>query len=438
MNDATRPAERRLHGAWAKLTLDTLLTTAVGARPGRRSFSDAPDIATWSDLKPKATNTGELGALVDRFARQISTLGLKAGDHVLVAMPNCVDGVAALLGLIAAGYVPCPVSVVAQQAEIVEAAEAVGARAIVTVNRYADLRPSEQARMAASRYYGLRFVCAFGPGAPNGVVSLDDWQDGELSREPLPENSSTQAAIVTFDRTPQGLVPHGRSHAQVISDALALSACSGLTSRGSIITTFAPVSAAGFIATVAAPLISGTMVALHGPFDAGVLRAQLTESPESIVVLPAAVENEIRAVLGERLKDTIIVTRDLGAARPGNTPGRVTELVSLGEAALLSLLRDRMRSRSRLPRVYTHPVSTALPRGMAQIEITLSPRGRLALQGFGVAGLLQAEGGTASATGPVETRWLGHGDGPDHIATRRDDDDGDSEAAGFAAAVAAA
>ncbi len=434
MNDATRPAERQLNGAWAKLTVDALLTTAVGARPGRRSFSDAPDLVAWCDLQAKTTTVGEMGDLVDRFVRQILTLGLKPGDPVLVAMPNCVDGVVALLGLIAAGYVPCPVSVVASEAEMVEAAQAVSAKAIVTVNRYVTLAPSEKARIAASRYYGIRFVCAFGPGAPQGVVSLDEWEDSELAPAPAPQTNAAQTAIITFDRTQHGLAPHARTHAQVISDALALSATSGLTSRGSIITTFAPVSAAGFIATVAAPLISGTSVALHGPFDPFVLRAQINAAPEAIVVLPAAVEREIRAVLGDKLKDAIVVTRDLGATRPGNTPGRVTELVSLGEAALLSLLRDRTRNRTRLPRFYTHPVGTALPRDLAQIEIALSPRGRLSLQGFGVAASV---GGGAAAAGPLETRWLGHGDGPDHIATRRDEDDNDSEAAGFAAVVAA-
>jgi len=436
MNDANRSAERRLHGAWAPLTLDALLETAVRARPSRRSFRDAPDLASWSDLSAKDTDVAELGRLVSHFARQIRSLGLNAGDPVIVAMPNCVDGIVALLGLIAAGYTPCPVSVVASPAEIEEAAMAVGAKAIVTVNRYASFQPSEAARVAASRYYGLRFVCAFGPGAPSGVVALDDWQESELSREPLPAKVSTQPAVITFDRTPQGLIPHARSHAQAIADALALSAISGLTGRGSIIATFAPVSAAGFVATVAAPLISGSMVQLHGPFDADVLRAQIEASPEAIVVLPAAVEAEIRAALGPKLKDTIVVTRDLSAARPPAGGARATELVSLGETALWSLLRDATRSRTRLPRVYVHPVGTALPRSAPQIEISLSARGRLALQGFGVVPPYAAGGLDASFGGAVETRWLGHGDGPEHFVARRDEDDGDREAADFASAAA--
>ena len=87
-----------------------------------------------------------------------------------------------------------------------------------------------------------------------------------------------------------------RTHGQVISDALALSAISGLTGRGAIVATFAPVSAAGFVSTVAAPLISGTMVTLHGPFEPEVLRAQMMACPEAIVVLPATVEADIAEV----------------------------------------------------------------------------------------------------------------------------------------------
>jgi non-ribosomal peptide synthetase component F len=438
MSEANRSGERRLQGAWGHLTLDALLDTAVKARPNRRSFSDAPDIDAWSDLTAKTTTIAELGAMTTRFARQIAALGLKPGDVVLVAMPNSVDGVSALLGIIAAGYVPCPVSVVADASEMQQAAEAVNARAIVTVNRYAEFRPSEEARIAASRFYGLRFVCAFGPRPPAGVVALDDWSDGELSPEPLPVTAAGATAVITLDRTAEGVTPHGRSHAQVISDALALSAISGLTGRGSLIATFAPVSAAGFVATVAAPLISGTTVALHGPFDAGVLKQQLDAVPEAIVVLPAAVEADIRAALGPRFKDTIVVTRDLGLARPA-AAGRVTELVSLGEAALWSLLRDSSRSRTRLPRFYAHPVGTALPRTTPLIEISTSARGRLALSGFGVARPLPREGAEAQASpqaGPLETRWLGHGDGPDHFVAKRAEDDADREAAGFAVAAA--
>ena len=415
MNDSHKTGGRRLHGAWAQLTIDALLETAVRARPGRRSFVDAPDLTKWSDLIPQTTNVGEFGALVARFSGQVRSLGLRHGDVVMVAMPNCVAGVAALIGLQASGYVPCPVSVIASPAEMQEIAELVQARAIITVNRYAEFRPSSSARIAASRFYGLRFVCAYGADVPAGVVSLDSWKDAELCSDPLPINVATGPALITIDRNGGSLKAHVRTHAQIISDGLALSAISGLTGRGSIIATFAPVSAAGYASTVASPRISGTMVALHGPFAAHVLRAQLAVAPEAVLVVPAAVEEAVRLAAGVHVRDVIVVTRDPGRSRAAGSVGRVTELVSLGEAALWSLLRDNTRSRMRLPRFYAHPVGTALPRSVPQLEISLSPRGRLALSGFGVARILGEDGNAIGESEAQETGWLAHGDGPEHF-----------------------
>jgi hypothetical protein len=144
------------------------------------------------------------------------------------------------------------------------------------------------------------------------------------------------------------------------------------------------------------------------------------------------VEDAVRKAVGPTLKDTIVVTRDLNGQRPKETPGRVTELISLGETALWSLLRDSSRSRIRLPRFYGHPVGTALPRTEPQLEISLSPRGRLVLSGFGVA-RPAAENDPAKL---VVTNWLARSEGADHIIVTADDADAASEAAGFEVAAA--
>jgi mycobactin salicyl-AMP ligase len=432
MNQRQKADEQLLRGAWSHLTIGSLVETSLRAKPERRSFSDAPDIADWSDQPGRQTNAGQFGLLVQTFARQIMTLGLRLGDPVIVAMPNQVDGVVALAGLMLAGLVPCPVSVVASPSQMQKAAETVGAKAIITVNRYASLKPSLAAREAASRFYGLRFVCAFGPHAPEGIVSLEGWQDSELWQGAFPGGLPSEAALITLDTSGETIVPHVRTHAQLISEGLALSAISGLTGRGAVIATFAPVSAAGFVSTVAAPLISGTAVSLHGPFDIDVLERQLQAQPEALVVLPASAEIAIRHGLGDRLKDSIVVTRSPGAARPTVKTGRVTELVCLGELALLPLLRDRDRTKQRLPRVYAHPVGTALPAGVAQLELSISTRGRLALQGFGLA---QISGAKAAAASVHETRWLAHGDGHDCVILMPEDAE---EAETLSLAVAAA
>jgi mycobactin salicyl-AMP ligase len=409
--------DRKLCGAWAHLTLDTLTETAARARPDRRSFADSSDIGAWSDLPGCELTSRMLFDAAQDVARKVMTLGLNKGDTVLVAMPNLVQGIATVLGLIMAGFVPCPVSVVSSAQDMQDAAEAAGARAIITVNRYASFLPAETARHAASRYYGIRFVCAFGPNLGGGVISLDCWKQDELWSGPLNASAPTDIALITLDRFDGQHTAYFRTHAQLISDALALSAISGLTGRGSILATFAPVSAAGFVSTVVAPLISGARVTLHGPFDVDVLRRQIAVSPESLVVMPGAVETALRASLGPALGDTIVVTRDLAASQPGMAAnGRVTELVSLGEVALWSFLRDPQKNKRKLPRHYNHPVSSALPRTTPVIESGVSPRGQLTLQGFGVAQPLQSDATMATGLPWHEVRWLARSESNDQVS----------------------
>ncbi len=437
--------DRRLCGAWAHLTLDLLTETAARARPDRRSFSDAADIQRWSDIPGLELTSRMLFDAAQIVARKIMTLGLKRGDPVLVAMPNQVHGICTVLGLIMAGFIPCPVSVVSSAQEMQEAAEAVGAKAVITVNRYASFLPAETAREAASRYYGIRFVCAFGPDLGGGVVSLDSWHADELWPDAFLANAPTDIALVTLDRNDGQIRPFYRTHAQLISDALALSAISGLTGRGAIVATFAPVSAAGFVSTLVAPLISGARVTLHGPFDVDVLRQQIESSPESLVVMPDTIENTLRSALGNALVDTVVVTRDLAAARPAITgSGRVTELVSLGETALWSFLRDSQQVKRRLPRHYNHPVSTALPRTSPVIEAAVSPRGQLTLQGFGVAQPFHPDKLSVNASQETrlqetrlqETRWPARSESNDQVSviTERSDQGRDNVTLTVAAA----
>ncbi len=211
------------------------------------------------------------------FARKIATLGLRPGDRILVMIPNIVEGVIAILGVMQAGFVPCPLNVVSAQDAIIAAREQVKAAAIVTVCRYAHLTPAQSP--------------AKQPAATTGSASLRlsredaarrDPAVGLAGRRPFGRDPGCAAAAPDRDRDLRrawpwrGLHPHP---CPLVSEALALSAISGLTSRGSLLGTFTPVSAAGVIATVAAPLISGAQVQLHGPFSPETLGRQLARAP---------------------------------------------------------------------------------------------------------------------------------------------------------------
>jgi acyl-CoA synthetase (AMP-forming)/AMP-acid ligase II len=406
----------RLQGAWAHLTLDAIAETAARARPFRRAFTDAPDRKEWTDGAARELNFGQLGHEMQIFARKLLTLGVKSGDRVIVMLPNVAEGASALLGIMLAGLVPCTLSVVSSSDEVQRAAERVRAVGVVTVSRYAHLKPAQTACEAASRYYGIRFVGAFGASLPSGVIPLSDWPDDDISDETLAAPQPHHPALITFDA--QTGEAHLRTHAQIISEALAVSAISGLTSRGNLLGTFTPVTAAGMIATVAAPLISGAHVHLHGPFAPQMLAEQLKASPEAILILPSAAEQAVRSMAGAHVRDTIVINREPGASRPAVAGGRVTELISLGEWATWSLFRDPERRRLRLPRAYAHPVATAFPRGQALILSEISSRGRLSIAGPALA-LPDIEGVTPTS---FESAWSAQGDGAQFLSVAADAD----------------
>jgi mycobactin salicyl-AMP ligase len=427
MAENVRFEDYPLRGPWARLTLPGMVEVSANARPDRIAVIDSPDRASWCGT-PSATLTClQMSNAMQRAARQLLALGLKPGERVIIACPNHVDGIIALLAVMRCGCIPCPVNVVSTAAELRRAAEAVEAAAIITEGRYAHLAPALSAIEAARTYFGIRMIVAFGDALPDGVVSLQGWSDGELFQDALPALSATAPALISFDVAGDGAI-HTRTHSQLISDGLALAAVSGLTSRGSILATFAPVSAAGVVCTLAAPLVSGAKAHLHGPFDLVVLDTQIAIQPDAILVLPAPVETAIRTHCGARMKDSIVVQR--AAAGNGSalkSEGRTTDLHAIGEIALLPVIRSNAQARLKLPRRFGHPVASTLPQGMQQIELSLSARGHLSVQGFGVAQAWSGSAAFGPALAPLETRWLAHGDGSDHIAIMPDDRAADSD-----------
>jgi non-ribosomal peptide synthetase component F len=403
--------QRRLSGTFGHLTVDGLMETMARARPSRLLHVDAPDTGRWTDRPARSLAAGELPAASHRLSRQLLTLGLRPQDRVILMLPNHTDAVIALLGIMAAGLVACPVSPVAEADEIRRAAECVGARAIVTTSRYGGFRPAERAREAAASYLGLRFLCSVDSEAPDGVASLEGWADVEVSSATLQPPQPVDAALITFERAEDGAtVARVRSHAQVIADGLAVSAVASLTSRSRLLATFAPVSAAGVAGTLVAPLLSGASALLHGPFDGEVLRRQLVDAPDAILMLPAEVERQVRAFARPWQGDVIAVVRNGRTLDlPHDAVGRTLNLVAAGEAALWMLPRRPDTTTVRAPRRYTHPVSTAMPRAEPCIEAGVSARGGLALSGFCVAG------SPGEAPQHAELAISARGDGPDGI-----------------------
>src|SRR5215211_297093 len=129
---------------------------------------------------------------------------------VALQLPNTVDGVLALLGVLRAGMIAVPLPLLWRQAEAAQALSRVGARALITCRRIGPVDHGELAMHIAAETFTIRFLCAFGDQHLDGVVAFDDLFDaatpGDIRVERI-GNAADHVAVVTFEITPEGLVP---------------------------------------------------------------------------------------------------------------------------------------------------------------------------------------------------------------------------------------
>ncbi|WP_156689824.1 (2,3-dihydroxybenzoyl)adenylate synthase [Mycobacterium sp. Marseille-P9652] len=95
---AGRAGAPRAAGYWSGRALHTVLTDAARNWPGRIAVLDA--------ATGRGMSYAELDAEADRAARGLRALGIRAGDRVLLQLPNGCRFAEALFGLLRAGAIP--------------------------------------------------------------------------------------------------------------------------------------------------------------------------------------------------------------------------------------------------------------------------------------------------------------------------------------------
>jgi mycobactin salicyl-AMP ligase len=378
---------------WVHLTIDGLSRLSARARANDFALTEAPDTGVWYHRSAQSLTQAELQARARRFGQQMEALGLARGDRVILHLPNVVDLTVAMLGLQAAGFVPCPVPIGWDLAEMRNACDSVTAKAIITTARYGQVRPAELARQVAAAVFSIRFVCAFGSGLPDGVVALDAWDDVEFSKdEARTQSLAGDVALVTFDRRDTGLMPLARTHNQLISDALAISTAARIVRASHLVTTIAAATAMGVVAGMVVPVLSGAHVHLHGPFDSRVLAVQLAALEGAHLLIPGALEpvlGELNEHLAGKIATPMLLHRwpppsssALVSAQPA--PMRLVDLHALGETAVISAVRHSGVVRKTVPVRVAHPAGHVLRAGIPQFECTLDEAGQLLVRGFSV------------------------------------------------------
>ena len=139
-----------------------------------RTAQEQPDAPSLRDSRGELT-AAELLGRVESFAAGLAEIGVRRGDHAVIALPRTADAVTVLLGALRAGAVAVPVDSAHPDARLTRVLAAAGARVIVT---------ADPARFAA--------LLATSDGAPAApVLAVEDLPTGgAVPAPPGPEDAA--------------------------------------------------------------------------------------------------------------------------------------------------------------------------------------------------------------------------------------------------------
>jgi len=271
-----------------KATLDDLFRRALARRPDAVALIDPPDRASFTDGPVRRLTYAEADRAISALAARLRGFGLPVDSVVATQLPNTVDGVIALLAILRAGLIAAPLPLLWRHADAATALGRVAARALIGCNRIHETLYGDLAMHIAMETFTIRFLCGFGEGLPDGVVSVDDiFEHG--AEPPAVERFGAAAdhvAVVTFDVTADGLIPVARSHAELVAGGLAVHLEARIDNEAAILAALAPGSFASIATTIVPWLLSAGTLVLHHPFTTATFAEQSEAERCTVTVLP--------------------------------------------------------------------------------------------------------------------------------------------------------
>jgi len=164
-------------------TLDDMFRRTVARRPDAVALADPPNRETFTDGAPRRLTYAEADRAISAIASQLRQLRLQTDSVVGVQLPNTVESVLTILGVLRAGMIAAPLPLLWRSMDAATALGALGARAIVTTARIGDFDACATAMQVAAEVFTIRHVCSFGNNLPDGVTALDDLLD-QTAAEP--------------------------------------------------------------------------------------------------------------------------------------------------------------------------------------------------------------------------------------------------------------
>jgi len=274
----------------AGVTLDHLFRYAAVQRPDAVALIDPPNRAAFTSGAPRTLTFREADRAVTAIAARLRGLGLAADQIVGLQLPNTVEGVLALFGVLRAGLVASPLPLLWRRGDCTAAMTVTAARALIAMACIGATDHGEIAMNTAADAFTVGHICMFG-GGEDGVVPLDDALT-ETAPAFTPLNRGKKAALhlaaVTWDVDSAGSLPVARSHVELMMAGFEVMLEGRFAAHSAILSSLCLGSFAGIATTLATWLLARGTLVLHHPFDPAVMRSQIVDHQCSAVILPGS------------------------------------------------------------------------------------------------------------------------------------------------------
>jgi hypothetical protein len=268
-------------------TLDSLFARTAARHPDALALCDPANKSRITGQSPLRLTYAQADRAVSALAAQFEAAGLPPGSVIAVQLPNTIEYALTLLGAWRAGLIVALLPQLWRHAELTDALNRVGARAIVGASRIEIVDHAELAMNAAAEVFSIRHVFGFGINLPEGMTPLDKVVASGGDAVPAPVWDARKAAIISFDVTVDGLLAVPRSHVSVIAGGLAVFLESGLPQGARLISSVMPSSFGGLTSSIVTWLLSGGTLSLHHPFDPQTLENQIRDEACDTLIAPA-------------------------------------------------------------------------------------------------------------------------------------------------------
>jgi hypothetical protein len=355
--------------------LCTLLAGTAHAHPRRVAFVDPPHKPLWSGRAAITWTYASAAEIVARLANGLRSWRLAPGSRIGIALPGSSESFIAYLAVEAAGHIPCLLPLTLDEEGLLAAVQHAALPAVITQTRFGPLALAERLCRVAVRYFGLRYLAAFGPDVPDGVISLDamalDQTGGPFAAGP--------GGFISFAEGDPARPVHRSGDALLA--AIAVYLVTARVQPGDRILSLVPQSdLRGLVTGLGAALVAGAGVETLPVFEARSFAAALDQPLPTRLVVPARLERNLSASrLPESLHGVVLAHRAPGQLGPRSLASSehrpVIDVIAFGETALLTGAREANDVALSL----THPERAHLFSTL--MALRRDPDGRLAFRG---------------------------------------------------------